>query len=132
MVYALDTNIVIQYLHNQQNVMQNFRDVVSQNNRVVIPLLVDYEVRRGFRISSAPKKEMSYQILTERCDIETDLYFWEQAVEVYADLYKKGFSVGEIDMLIAALCLKHNYTLVTHNTKDFVNIDGLQLVDWMQ
>jgi predicted nucleic acid-binding protein len=130
MVYALDTNIVIHYLRNQSNVLQNFRDAISQNHSVVIPLIVDYELRRGFRISPTPKKEAAYEILTEYCGIETDFSFWGQAIDIYAKLYQKGFTVGEIDILLAALCIKHGYILVTNNTKDFENIDGLQLIDW--
>ena len=33
-------------------------------------------------------------------------------------------------MLIAAQCLQHNFTLVTNNTKDFINIPGISLADW--
>ena len=55
---------------------------------------------------------------------------WEIAKQIYIELYRKGFTVGEIDILISAFCLKHDYTLVTANTKDFANINGLRLVNW--
>ena len=42
-------------------------------------------------------------------------------------LYNK---VGDADILIAAFCLENDYTLVTNNTKDFVNIKGLLINDW--
>jgi len=51
---------------------------------------------------------------------------------VYKELYHKGFTVGELDILIAAFCLIHDLTLVTNNTKDFENINGLIIVDWTQ
>jgi len=33
-------------------------------------------------------------------------------------------------MLIAAIAITHNLTLVTHNTKEFKRIDELYLEDW--
>jgi tRNA(fMet)-specific endonuclease VapC len=34
-------------------------------------------------------------------------------------------------MLIAATALLHGLTLVTHNTRDFANVPGLTVVDWL-
>jgi len=131
MIYALDTNIIIHYLHNETNVHRNFDVAVEQNCRIIIPKIVDYEMRRGFSTKPKPKKEKSYKILTEICIVTkmTDVS-WEMAVRVYADLYRKRFTVGEMDILIASFCLANDCTLVTNNTSDFKNIDKLRLVDW--
>jgi len=56
---------------------------------------------------------------------------WDIAKDIYVDLYRKGFTIGEIDILIASYCLQHNYTLITANTKDFINIQGLRLINWL-
>ena len=56
---------------------------------------------------------------------------WRRAANLYSDLRHKGFTVGDADILIAAFCLENGYTLVTNNTKDFVHIDELMLVDWL-
>jgi len=134
MVYALDTNIIIHYLHNTINVIQNFNDAVMRGDDLIIPKIVDYEIKRGFRIFSAPKKEAAYKILTEPagwCEIaEIDGSSWERAEQIYEDLYKKRLTVGELDILIAAFCLENNYTLVTDNIKHFKNIDGLVFINW--
>ena len=81
----------------------------------------------------APKKYKNYKDFAYNgyCDIgELCSRVWKKAEEVYAELYSKGFTVGEIDILIAAFCLVNNYTLVTNNTKDFENINGLNFLDW--
>ena len=49
MVFALDTNIIIRYLRNESNVIQNFRNAVVGNHDIVIPQAVDYEICWGFR-----------------------------------------------------------------------------------
>ena len=56
----------------------------------------------------------------------------ECAAVIYADLRKNGFTVNDADILIAAFCIVNNYTLITDNTKDFVNISGLKFISWAE
>ena len=133
MKYALDTNIIIRYLRNEPIIENNFDDAALRDYEMIIPKMVDYEIRRGFSITPSPKKEAGYKVLVEQCPVtEMDEESWEKAIQIYKELYKKGFTVGEMDVLIAAFCLVHGYALVTNNIKDFKNIDGLKLVDWTQ
>jgi len=101
---------------------------------LVIPKIVDYEIRRGFRIVTASKKEAVYKLLTGPdgwCRVAVlGSGSWERAEHVYAELYRKGLTVGDLDILIAAFCLENNYTFVTSNTKHFKDIDRLLLADW--
>ena len=57
---------------------------------------------------------------------------WEKAAEVYAYTRRAGYTIGDADILIAAYCLVSGCTLVTNNSKDFVNVGGLILVDWTE
>ena len=43
----------------------------------------------------------------------------------------KGVTVPTADLMIAAVALAHDLTLVTHNTADFQAIPGLRLEDWL-
>ncbi|HEY5311421.1 MAG TPA: type II toxin-antitoxin system VapC family toxin [Pirellulales bacterium] len=36
-----------------------------------------------------------------------------------------------MDLLIATTALVYNLTLVTHNTRDFFNVAGLSVCDWL-
>ena len=136
MIYALDSNIIIRYLRNDKTVLKNFDTAATHGDTLIVSKMVDYEVKRGFRIVNAPAKESAYMVLTEpagRCEIEDmDSRSWKQAEKIYAELYQKDFTIGELDILIAAHCLVNGYTLVTHNTKHFKDIEGLQMVDWAE
>jgi predicted nucleic acid-binding protein len=44
-------------------------------------------------------------------------------------LLRKTHRIKLPDAIIAATAIVHNLTLISHNTKDFVNIRGLQVVD---
>lgn len=61
-------------------------------------------------------------------------YDREAALEfgkIQSELRRKGKPTGEIDALIAAVARSRNDILVTNNTRHFINIDGLQLEDWL-
>ena len=51
--------------------------------------------------------------------------------EIKAKLQRQGRPIGELDTQIAAHALAKGLILVTHNTRHFERIAGLQLEDWM-
>jgi tRNA(fMet)-specific endonuclease VapC len=55
----------------------------------------------------------------------------ERFGRVRGSLLRQGISVPTADLMIAAVALAHNLTLVTHNTADFRNVPGLRLEDWL-
>ena len=50
---------------------------------------------------------------------------------VRGQLLQKGISVSRVDLMIGAVALVHNLTMVTHNTADYASIPGLRLEDWL-
>jgi tRNA(fMet)-specific endonuclease VapC len=55
----------------------------------------------------------------------------ERFGKVRGTLLRQGISVPTADLMIAAVALVHDLTLVTNNTADFQNIPGLRLDDWL-
>jgi tRNA(fMet)-specific endonuclease VapC len=53
-----------------------------------------------------------------------------EAGALRADLAATGQIIGPYDLLIAAIVRTNQLTLVTHNTKEFSRIKGLQIEDW--
>ena len=60
--------------------------------------------------------------------------FDEEAAHAYggirATLEKAGTPIGAMDMLIAAHALSLGISLVTNNTREFVRIPALKIIDW--
>ena len=133
MEYAFDTNTVIHLMRGTQSVSDNRAKAQKDGARFIIPQFVNYEIRRGLIIKPVLSHEKAYSVICANCDIEnmTD-DMWERGAKIYAELYSKHFTVSDSDILIAAFCMENNYTLVTNNTKDFENIDGLQMVNWVK
>ena len=110
MKYAFDTNIVIHLLIGTDSVRQN-RDRA-----------------RG----EGHSYERVYARLLDNCELgEMTLVAWKKAAEIYADLYAKKLTVNDSDIVIAAFCIVNGCTLVTNNTKDFINMDSIKLADWV-
>ena len=131
-VYALDANIIIDFLNQEPFIKRQFDGAAKSGIQMVIPSVVDYEILRGFYHSSSPRKEAVYDSMRVYCpviEINTDI--WRCAASIWASLRKTGRTVGDADILIAAYCLVNGYKLVTHNTKDFAHIKGLELVNWI-
>ena len=132
-IYVLDTNTIIHYLHHNPIVVQNFENAISAKNELIIPRIVDYEVRRGFEVKSAPNREIHYDEISRSmfCDVvNMGENFWHIAAQIYGSLYKQRFTVGDHDIIIGAFCIYNDYTLITANVKDFQNMDRIKLVDW--
>jgi predicted nucleic acid-binding protein len=133
MKYALDTNIIIRLLRDEPAVCHKFDYAVEHGYEIVIPALVHYEMKRGFLIMSAPKKEASYKVLLEQCPVvEMNIASLERGASIYANLYHAKLTVEDMDLLIAAFCLTDGYTLVTHNAKHFNMIENLAIEDWVE
>jgi len=132
MPYALDTNIIIAILGNDKNVEKNWEMAAASGCRFIIPPAVDYEIQRGLIYTPSPKKEKIYFSLRRRYGVGIMTpEMWVVSAHIYVDLRKKGFTVQDDDIFIAAFCVLNEYTLVTRNTKDFENIEGLQQVNWI-
>ena len=43
-------------------------------------------------------------------------------------LRRDGRSIGDLDLLIAATCLRHNLTLLSNNRRHFEQVEGLAII----
>lgn len=55
----------------------------------------------------------------------------EEYARIRADLETKGTPIGPNDLMIAAIALANQLTLITHNTAEFQRVTGLMLDDWI-
>ena len=133
MEYAFDTNAIIHLMRGTPSVRENREKAQKNGSRFIIPPFVNYEVRRGLIIKPIPSHEKAYAVICDNCSFEDmTAAVWEHAARIYAELYAKHYTVKDADILIAAFCMVNGYTLITANTKDFENIEGLQFVNWVE
>jgi tRNA(fMet)-specific endonuclease VapC len=129
-MFVLDTNTLIYFFKGIGNVPANFLRIQPQD--IAIPCIVVFELQTGIAKSTSPQKRRRQ--LDELLSNVTLLSFGRQeadhAAEIRASLEIAGMPIGPYDILIAATASANNATLVTHNTKEFGRIAGLDIIDW--
>ena len=126
----LDTNVVVAHLKGDTAITTRLRDRIED---VAIPALVVAELDYGAKASARPAENLA-RLNTFLASIDI-VPFDDAAARQYgtlrAHLKTIGRPTGEIDALIGAVALAHGAVLVTHNTRDFENIEGLTVEDWL-
>ena len=132
MQYLLDTNVVIDILHNDQKVASQYQIESVKGNEIVICPVVYYEVVRGFKIVDATRKFANFLRLYQNWQIlPFDMAATEKAIDIYVQLHK-GQVIEDNDIYIAAVAMANDCTLVTANTKHFGRIENLKIVNWRE
>jgi tRNA(fMet)-specific endonuclease VapC len=131
MSYLLDTNILSAHLRRPSGLQHRF---VQHGGRlytstVALSELYDWVFRRPD--SAAAQAAVDKMLLHDVATIEFDNECARESGRLRVDLRRQGIVVPALDLLIAAVALLYDLTLVTNNTKDFQNIPGLRLEDWL-
>ena len=131
MTYFLDTNVIIDLLNGNSNVLAGFKNAYVSAT-VKIPDLVYYEVLRGFEYTDPKNQKSAFEIFAQRCGIEhMGIETLRESARQYANLKKHGITLDDDDILIGSLAIEKNAVLVTNNTKHFTYLNGIQLENWV-
>ena len=131
MTHLLDTNICSAYLRRPGGLAHRF---IQYGGGLAIPTLVLAEL-----YTWAYRRSQSDPLLRL---IEDDLVPHVTVLDFDADCARKfgqmrsslltaGIVVNPVDLMIAAVAIVHNLTLVTHNIKHFEVVPDLRIEDWL-
>jgi tRNA(fMet)-specific endonuclease VapC len=131
MTFLLDTNVCIGYLNGRApGVLHRLQSIPVTD--IVVCSVVKAELYFGARASLHPEQTLGKQ--QSFLELFTSLPFDDSAAEAYgrirAQLRTLGTPIGPNDLMIAAIAVANNVTLVSHNTNEFSRVDGLGLEDW--
>lgn len=131
MTYLLDSNTCIQLLNNRNSAVAR-RLSTLQPTDVRLCTVVKAELYYGAYKSSRQQGNLAR---LERFYRQfRSLPFDDSAAVAYgqirAQLAALGTPIGANDLLIAAIALVNNLTLVTHNIREFGRVEALTLEDW--
>ena len=121
MKYLLDTNTCIRYINGRA---PSIREHMQTNldADIAISTVTKGEMFAGSAKSQTPERSRAAQ---DAFFIRfASLTFDEAALEI------AGTPIGSYDMQIAAIALVHGLIVITHNTREFSRIAGLQIEDW--
>jgi tRNA(fMet)-specific endonuclease VapC len=131
MRYLLDTNTCIVYLKGRNLNLRQKLEIVTISDMAVCSI-VKAELFYGSMKSANPERNSTLQ--REFLDQFASLPFDDLAAQAFgniqAQLEARGTPIGAYDLQIAAIALANDLTLITHNTREFNRVDGLQVEDW--
>jgi tRNA(fMet)-specific endonuclease VapC len=131
MDYLLDSNACITYLNGRSPELKQRLESHNPEN-IYVCSIVKAELYYGAMRTRNPIETLQAQ--KEFLNNFSSLAFNDEAAEHYgkirATLAAKGQMIGPNDLLIAAIALANQVTLVTHNTREFNRVSGLIIEDW--
>ena len=132
MTYLLDANIISYLLKGDKRLKAIIADKLWQGDKVMIPRVAYYEVKRGLLARGATAKMqrfMNWASLLGTVGLTDDTL--DIAAQVYADLSKKGRLIEDDDIFIGSTAIKYNAVLVTNNVDHLSRIDNLNIENWV-
>lgn len=126
MRYLLDTNTCIEFLRQRDS---RVKDRLTQTDFSAVVLCTVVKAELYYGAYKSQQREMNLQRLRRFFSQFESLPFADAAAETYGRL-RAGQRIGPNDLLIAAIALAHEVTLVTHNAQEFARVPGLTWEDW--
>ncbi|MHC5597728.1 MAG: type II toxin-antitoxin system tRNA(fMet)-specific endonuclease VapC [Nostoc sp.] len=131
MIYLLDTNACIVYLNRPVSGVRRRLTTLSLQD-VAVCSVVKAELFYGAIRSNNRARTLALQ--EAFLNNFVSLPFDDTSARIFgiirAELAANGTPIGPYDLQIAAIAIANNLILVTHNTREFGRVNGLQLEDW--
>jgi tRNA(fMet)-specific endonuclease VapC len=106
---------------------------LSTVDTVAVTSITVAELSHGAHRSAQPERNLlAIEILLSSFFV---LPFDEPSARVFglikADLQRSSLLIEDLDLQIASVCLRHQATLVTHNTRHYQRVPQLVFEDWL-
>ena len=122
--YLWDTNIAIYYLQQQfPPEAEKFMDLILKESQPCISAITEIELL-CWKTATKNDVVVLNSFINDAAVIEL-----EQPIKLQTADIRKHYNIKLPDSIIAATALVYKLSLVTRNTKDFVSIPGLLLVN---
>ncbi len=130
--FLLDTNICI-YIAKGQPVGVRERLARHNVNQLAMSVITLGELQFGAEKSQARKRALdTIADLAQLIPVHAlPLTAGEHYGHFRATLQKRGDPIGNNDLWLAAHARAEGWTLVTHNTREFVRVPGLTIENWV-
>ncbi len=129
--YLLDTSICVFLFRGKRNVAQRLNKIGRECCFICDVVLA--ELRYGAYKSDRTEENLK---LIDEFVKEIKVLPFADSIDVYAQeklrLKNSGKLIEDFDLLIGCAAKAANLTMVTHNVKHFIHIDGLDIEDWVE
>ncbi len=131
MAYLLDTNACIQILNSPRSPVTQHTLTIPRRELFLCTVVYSELYYGAFKSSQVERNLTHLEHLFEEFPVlSLDKQGAKLAGQIRSQLATSGTPISPNDLLIAAVALANDLTLVTHNTREFSRVDGLQHEDW--
>ncbi len=132
--YLLDTNICVFLLRGKYDVDKMLDKVGLEN--CYISEITEAELKYGAELGRRKGLKQRIQIL-ENLFTTVQILPISKAIDLFASEKARLRLAGtpaddDFDLLIGCTAIVHNMTMVTENIKDFKNLSGIKLENWIK
>jgi len=129
--YLLDTNIISELVRNP---LGKIRDHIAEvgEKSICTSIIVAGELRFGARKKGSKRLSSQLEVILSAIEIiPFEEPFDRQYANLRCALEIAGTPIGPNDLLIAAQTVSMGYILVTANYKEFRQVQGLAVENWL-
>jgi len=128
----LDTDIISYYFNANAKIKEKILEAIDNDEDICTTVINIYEILKGFKWKNNKRKENQFKEFLKDITIFTlDEDVINIASDIYSGLRQTGKTIGDADILIAAIVIKNNGTLVSNNTRHYKGIEQLKLINWI-
>ena len=131
MTYLLDTNACVRILNGSST---HLEEQLRSRSPTEIALCSVVKAELYFGARKSERQAENLRLVDHFFSVLSSFPFDDRCAETYGairtELERSGTPIGPNDLLIAATAITNELILVTHNTREFERVVGLQLEDW--
>ena len=136
---VLDTDHLVELDRGSDSGAVLQRKLEEANDEIATTIISAEEQFRGWlaqiRRQRDPHEQIAaYQRLQRRIEFFAvwRVLSWDSAAaDILQDLRRQRIRIGTMDLKIASIVVAHNATLLSRNLRDFHQVPGLQVEDWL-
>ena len=128
---CLDTDILVGLLKGDKKAATTIGKLQDAGEPLKTTIITVYELLKGAMISTKPQENLKIvrDLLSNLTILTLSYGSCEEASKIYSKLKIKGKTIGEFDILIAAIVIYNDEVLISRD-KHFYYIKNLKLQAW--
>jgi tRNA(fMet)-specific endonuclease VapC len=130
MKYLLDTNICVYFLNKNSTVINRLQPIPDEDIAVSIISIAElkFGAYNSHKIENNLEKIEHFKNIIQPIGVTSDIADKFGQIKTY--LRTHGMIVDDFDILIGATAITFHLTLITNNTRHFINMPAIVLDDW--
>jgi len=128
---CLDTDIFVSLLRGDKEAIEFVSKLEKANQPIRTTIITAYELLKGAGASSMPERNLARvrDLISSARVLGLSYGACEEASRVYAGMKRKGKTMSEFDLLIAAIAMYNDDILISRD-EHFKLVEGLTLRTW--